>query len=165
MEFLSIPSALLACSLFLASCGGGEKPAAETPAEPEAPAPEVCTYSYDASTVSINWTAYKHTAKVGVKGVFDTFVVEGEKSASSVADLINGASFNIDAMSVNSKDTLRDPKLRKFFFGMMNMPGEIGGKFSDVVGTDDKGSGFALIEGAIWEVPQGAFAVTRLINR
>lgn len=146
MKFLSFPAAVIAASMMLASCGGGaEKKTEEAPAAPEKPAEKVCTYSYEATDVVINWTSYKHTNKTGVTGKFDTFAIDGARTANSVADLVGQASFSIDASSVNSGDEVRDPKLRDLFFGVMENAGEITGKFSEVKGSEKDAKGFGKV--------------------
>ncbi len=146
MKFLSFPAAVFAVGMLLSSCGGGaETKTDDAPAQPEKPAEKVCTYAYEATNVIINWTSYKHTNKVGVTGKFDTFGIEGAKSAGSIAELVSDAAFSIDASSVNSGDEVRDPKLRDMFFGIMENAGEISGKFSAVTGTDEEGAGKVTI--------------------
>lgn len=86
-------------------------------------------YSIDIENSSVNWTAYKTTDKVAVKGTFNEVNIENIKSATSVVEAINGLVFNIPVASIYSKDTIRDVKLVKFFFGSMessmNLKGEL----------------------------------------
>ena len=67
----------IVAAMFLASCGGNEKPAEQAVEQPEIQPKEVCTYSYNEESTEVLWVAYKYTDKVGVKGVFDSIMVEG----------------------------------------------------------------------------------------
>lgn len=150
MKLFSLSASLFAAAMLFTACGGGSEPKNDEPApaaeaEADAPKAEKCSFSYNATDAIINWTAYKHNAKIGVTGKFDTFVIDGPKEAASLAELIQGASFTIDANSVNSGDPVRDPKLVEFFFGKMEDAGNLAGKFSDVTGTNEKGSGQVTI--------------------
>ena len=97
------------------ACGGGEEVVEdETVAVPE----EVCTYSYDANNTILTWTAFKLTEKVGVDGSFDQINVVAKES-EDMFEVLNGATFEIPVVSVNSQDPVRDPKIRDSFFGSM----------------------------------------------
>lgn len=77
------------------------------------------TYAVMADSTSINWTAYKTTAKVPVKGHFSKITIENEKKDSTVLGALNGLKFKIPVNSLFTNDTIRDGKLKKFFFGSM----------------------------------------------
>lgn len=91
----------------------------ENTASETAPKKEVCSYSYINDSTNVHWTAYKHTAKVGVKGQFDSFTANGAKSGESVEDVLKSLSLSVDVSSINSKDSIRDGKLVKLFFEIM----------------------------------------------
>ena len=88
----------------------------------EAPKKEVPTKGYivEAKTTTINWTAYKTTSKIPVKGVFTKINFENAKYGKSSFDALNGLKFSIPVSSLFTKDTIRDGKLKKFFFGVMD---------------------------------------------
>jgi len=73
----------------------------------------------DTQNSVINWTAYKTTQKIPVKGVFKKVVIINSKPATSNSELLNGLEFEIPVASIFSKDSLRDYKLTTFFFGVM----------------------------------------------
>ena len=77
-------------------------------------------YVVEAKSTTINWTAYKTTNKVPVKGVFNSVTIESPKTGSTVTEALNGLKFSIPVSSIFTKDTIRDTKLKKFFFGSMN---------------------------------------------
>lgn len=76
-------------------------------------------YTVMADSTIINWTAYKTTAKVPVKGQFSEITFENSKKDSTVLGALNGLKFKIPVNSLFTNDTLRDGKLKKFFFGSM----------------------------------------------
>ena len=77
------------------------------------------TYTVMADSTIINWTAYKTTAKVPVKGQFSALTIENVKKDSTVLGALNGLKFKIPVSSLFTNDTIRDGKLKKFFFGAM----------------------------------------------
>ncbi|MFD0761024.1 YceI family protein [Lutibacter aestuarii] len=89
----------------------------------EAPKKEVkkeeLSYSIATETSTINWTAFKTTDKVPVKGQFTEFSIENSKKASTPLEALDGIKFKIPVSSLFTKDTIRDGKLKKFFFGVM----------------------------------------------
>ena len=76
-------------------------------------------YSIEAKTTTINWIAYKTTKKVPVKGQFTKVTIENSKTASTALEALNGLKFSIPVNSLFTKDTIRDGKLKTFFFGTM----------------------------------------------
>ncbi|MFO7673546.1 MAG: YceI family protein [Lutibacter sp.] len=76
-------------------------------------------YTVMADSTIINWTAYKTTAKIPVKGQFSALILENVKKDSTVLGALNGLKFQIPVSSLFTNDTLRDGKLKKFFFGVM----------------------------------------------
>ncbi|MDD3722297.1 MAG: hypothetical protein PHW92_07405, partial [Lutibacter sp.] len=77
------------------------------------------TYSVLADSTIINWTAYKTTAKVPVKGQFLKVTIENAKKDTTVLGALNGLKFKIPVSSLFTKDTIRDGKLKEFLFGSM----------------------------------------------
>ena len=76
-------------------------------------------YCVEAKTTTINWIAYKTTNKVPVKGQFTNVTIENTKNTSTALEALNGLKFSIPVNSLFTKDTIRDGKLKKFFFGTM----------------------------------------------
>lgn len=77
------------------------------------------TYTVIADSTAINWTAYKTTAKVPVKGQFSALIIENVKKDSTALGALNGLKFQIPVSSLFTNDTIRDRKLQKYFFGAM----------------------------------------------
>ena len=99
---------LTACSTATKDADVGESPATE---ERQV---ESVTYIYDHNSTGIYWTAYKHSAKVAVQGIMDSIVVNGAEDSESILELLTNTSFTVYSSSVNSKDPLRDEKIRNF---------------------------------------------------
>jgi hypothetical protein len=89
-----------------------------------------CNFGLNLSKTKISWTAFKTPKKVGVKAGFDTFTITTDKGAnsSSIESLVQGASFEVNALSVNSKNPERDTKLKNLFFSKSATPLSISGK-------------------------------------
>lgn len=77
-------------------------------------------YTVEPKTSTINWIAYKTTDKVPVKGQFTKFTIENPKKAATAKEALNGLKFEIPVSSLFTNDTIRDGKLKKFFFGVMD---------------------------------------------
>lgn len=75
--------------------------------------------SIEAQTTSVNWIAYKTTEKVGVKGKFTELEILNARKAKTAKEALNGIKFKISTNSLFTKDSIRDTKLKKFFFGKM----------------------------------------------
>lgn len=72
------------------------------------------------ATNTIEWTAYKTTEKVPVKGQFQKVNITSGGEGDSAKEAINNAEFSIPVSSIFTKDTSRDFKIKKFFFGVMD---------------------------------------------
>ncbi len=97
-------------------------------------------YSLKTAENSINFTAYKTTEKVPVKGVFKKVNVLKGGEGNSVKEAINGTEFEIPISSIETKDNGRNLKIRKFFFGVMENTVSLTGKLmidNDSTGTAD----------------------------
>jgi hypothetical protein len=82
----------------------------------------------------INFTAYKTTEKLGVGGQFNKVDVLSGGEGNNVKEAINNTEFSIPVSSLFTKDTSRDYKIKKFFFGMMDNTKLLSGK---LMLTDD----------------------------
>ncbi|NVJ89094.1 MAG: YceI family protein [Flavobacteriaceae bacterium] len=67
----------------------------------------------------INFTAYKTTEKVAVGGEFTEINITSGGEGNTIKEAMNGAVFSIPINSLATKDTSRDYKIQKFFFGVM----------------------------------------------
>ena len=88
-------------------------------AEPSKSEKASLNYTIDLENTVLNWTAYKTTDKVPVKGVFQEVKITNSEKSTSVVDVLNGLKFEIPVSSIYSKDSIRDWKLREYFFGVM----------------------------------------------
>ena len=87
-------------------------------------------YFIDAKTTTINWIAYKTTSKLPVKGQFTKVNIQQTKKFATALEALNGLKFDIPVSSLFTKDTIRDYKLKKFFFGTMKDTNSITGVIS-----------------------------------
>lgn len=94
-------------------------------------------YSIETKTTTINWTAYKTTAKVPVKGTFKEVKVTNTKTAENPFDVFNGLSFSIPVNSIDTKNVDRDTKIIQSFFGTMKDTQVLKGTLS----LDEEGKG------------------------
>lgn len=114
---------LLIFSIAIVSC----KKDAKKPSEKI----EVSTdYSLDLNSAKIEWTAYKTTDKIAVKGEFKKVEFTNSKTATKAIDAINGTAFSIPVSSIFSNNEDRDSKLQKFFFGVMDNTTLLTGKIA-----------------------------------
>jgi hypothetical protein len=115
----------------------------EKPISSETPAVEWVygePLSYD-----VKWTAFKHSKKVPVYGAFDSVLVTGFKSSSSISESLKGVSFELFTASTNTNDKDRDYKIITHFFGSLMMPLSIKGEILEVSG-DESGKGSLSIQ-------------------
>lgn len=80
----------------------------------------------DSDDIELKWTGYKFPGaeKKGVSGTLRNLGIKDEYKGASLKEIFTGMKFNIDARSVWSRNSSRDARLVKFFFGKM-----IGGTF------------------------------------
>ena len=84
-------------------------------------------FSVEANTTTINWVAYKTTSKVPVKGQFTKVNIEQGTKGTTALEALDNLKFTIPVSSTFTKDTIRDNKLKKFFFGTMKNTSLISG--------------------------------------
>jgi len=94
-------------------------------------------FSVEKANNTVEWTAYKTTDKVAVKGTFKKIEVTANGSGESVKEAIQNMGFSIPVSSIFSGDDSRDFKLRKFFFAAMDQTVNLTGKLS--IQTDSTG--------------------------
>ena len=87
-------------------------------------------YSINATQSTMQWTAYKTTDKLPVKGTFNEINIKNSNSGSTAAASLEGLEFEIPVSSIYSKDSIRDGKLNKFFFAVMENTLSLKGTFS-----------------------------------
>ncbi|GET45677.1 hypothetical protein RCZ01_09790 [Capnocytophaga felis] len=80
------------------------------------------------NSVKVEWTAYKTTDKLPVKGTFNSVKLEKIGEGTSVEEILNEAEFSLNSLDLATGDISRDEKIKKSFFGLMNEAGTISGK-------------------------------------
>lgn len=110
MKKIYVLSLILLIMVFVSSCKKNEKKEVNQIEK---------TYSVIADSTKINWTAYKTTAKVPVNGKFADITIENVKKDSTALGALNGLKFKIPVSSLITNDTIRDKKLKVYFFGAM----------------------------------------------
>ncbi len=101
--------------------------------------------------VIINWTGYKTTEKIPVKGTFKEVEILNAKTADSPVKVINDLKFKIPVASIFSKDSIRDYKLVNFLFGNMKNTISIEGRIT--LNENNKGISTLSLNGFEKEVP------------
>lgn len=82
-------------------------------------------YILNLDSLSLQWTAYKTTQRIGVSGSFDSISINSEKTSGTIIELLTNTKIKISTASVNSNNEIRDPKIVAFFFGKFAVPNEI----------------------------------------
>lgn len=108
-------------------------------------------YTVEAKTTTINWIAYKTTSKVPVKGQFTKVTIENAKNSNTALEALNGLKFNIPISSLFTKDTIRDKKLKKFFFGSLKNTDKIQGTIA--MNNETSGSVELIMNGISQTLP------------
>ena len=84
-------------------------------------------YSVEQKTTTINWIAYKTNDKIPVKGQFTKLNIEDQSKSKTALEALNNLKFSIPVSSLFTNDTIRDSKLKKFFFGALKNTSLISG--------------------------------------
>ena len=109
-------------TLVLLSCEKEKKSVEKSAAE--------TSYVIDALNSTVQWTAYKTTDKVPVKGTFKEINIQNMNEATSAPASLEGLEFEIPVASIFTNDTIRDSKLNTFFFAIMENTLSLKGVFS-----------------------------------
>ncbi len=108
-------------------------------------------YSIEAKTTTINWTAYKTTEKIPVKGIFKTVEITNAKTAENPYDVFNGLSFSVPVNSIDTKNIDRDTKIIQSFFGTMKDTQALKGTID--IGEKGKGTINLTMNGITFKLP------------
>ncbi|MCB9246027.1 MAG: YceI family protein [Flavobacteriales bacterium] len=125
---------VVATAIALASCSSKN---GKTESETES---SECTYSVQPAYTTLEWTAFKTMAKLGVKGTFKDIAVTAGSEAGSVTELLNGLHFELNTGSTWTDNPERDGKIVQHFFGVLAEPTLISGDILRVEGTDSAGT-------------------------
>lgn len=101
----------------------------------------ISQYSLNAESINLEWTAFKTSDKVPVKGTFTKIDLKNSPIGGNPVEVIENLKFSIPVNTIFTKDTIRDGKLKKFLFGNMMNTSTIDGEVS----LNDDGTGEALI--------------------
>ncbi|GIV38749.1 MAG: hypothetical protein KatS3mg033_0549 [Thermonema sp.] len=100
------------------SCGSQETKQEKTNTDSTQTTQASTECRYRLGETTLTWTAYKFTEKAGVSGSFKEYQVESPlQEATSLQELIKGASITIKTGSVDTQNPDRDAKIAKYFFG------------------------------------------------
>ena len=77
-------------------------------------------YAIDDFGISILWTAYKFSDRIGVSGTFGDYVVYKENESGSIEKILSKLKLIIPTEYVESGNAIRDFKLRAYFFEVFN---------------------------------------------
>jgi len=110
---------LATVTLFIFSCNTSDKKK-KVQQEREKVVQKTHSYSIDTSGLSLTWTAYKFTDKLGVSGTFDSILFDTKNNTGTIEKILQDAEMIIPTEGVNSANEIRDPKLRTAFFRVFN---------------------------------------------
>jgi hypothetical protein len=111
------------------------------------------TYTVVNDSTKVSFTAYKTTDKAAVGGVFKEITLTNTGQGETALGALNGTQFSIPVSSLFTNDATgtRDPKILKFFFGVLKNTELISGEFK--VGTDNTCSIDVLLNGKTANIP------------
>ena len=112
---------------------------------------ETAKISVDTELSSVTFTAYKTTDKVPVKGTFKEIKVVNANTGATGIEALEGFEFEIPVSSIYTKDTIRDGKLKRFFFAVMEKSMKLKGKFQ--IQDDSNGNIAFTMNGLTKELP------------
>ena len=118
--------------LIVAACKGDQNVDTKDAAAED---PIGCFYSYNPGTSNFEWTAYKTSDKVPVKGGFNEITVKSEGADDGKA-VIESITFSMKTASVETNDVVRNATVAKHFFETINSP-TIDGRIKSL-GSDNK---------------------------
>lgn len=113
-------------------------------------------YTIDANKTEINWTAFKTTDKVPVKGKFTKLNIDNAHKESSLQEALNNTTFSIPVSSLFTNNPDRDNKLKTLFFGVMKNTSLLSGT---LMITDDNSGYVDLTMNGITEKLPFAYTV------
>ncbi|MEN8124117.1 MAG: YceI family protein [Bacteroidota bacterium] len=108
-------------------------------------------YSIENKNIIIDWTAYKTSEKIPVKGTFKEVEINNIFKAKNPVEVIKDVKFSIPVNSIYSKDSIRDFKLRESLFGTMKNTVKINGVIS--LKSDGKGEATLTLNGLDKTIP------------
>ena len=104
-----------------------------------------CYFSVNKEEVKFQWTAFKTTDKIAVKGTFDAFEIRNDKKEVNITDLLRDSDIHFELPSINSGNKARDEKLMKFFFGNLLNTEHISANVKQIDGSNFEGEAFIAL--------------------
>jgi hypothetical protein len=121
MKKISIISFLIiATALSFSSCKSEVKKIDVTETKVNEVKKSTAAFAVNNANNDIKFIAYKMTEKVGVGGWFKKVNVLSGGEGNTVKEAIDNTEFSIPVSSLATKDSSRDYKIKKFFFGIMD---------------------------------------------
>ena len=108
-------------------------------------------YTVEQKTTTVNWIAYKTTDKVPVKGQFTQLNIENSSKSKTALEALNNLKFSIPVSSLFTNDTIRDSKLKDFFFGVLKNTSLISGTIH--INNETSGTVDILMNGITQALP------------
>jgi len=153
IKIITASTILATFTMGLVSCGENDKPAEKTPEKKikdvEQSDLSNCSFTLDAESVEVKWTAYKHSTKAPVAGKFTDVKIEGVAAGKTPHDVILGITGIAQTGSVYSGDSTRDWKIANIFFTNMIEGAQLSAKVLDLAPNYDEqmnGSGSCNLE-------------------
>ena len=110
----------------------------------------------------IHFTAYKTSEKIPVGGQFSEIEIVSGGTGNSVKEAINNTEFSIPVSSILTKDSSRDYKIKKFFFGVMSNTDLLSGKL--LISDGSNGIAKITMNGETKHVPFTYTIVDKIFN-
>ncbi|MCB1214435.1 MAG: YceI family protein [Deltaproteobacteria bacterium] len=98
-----------------------------------------CQYQAHPESFELQWTAFKTTEKIPVKGTFTNIQWLGAVQAPSFEELLKTYSVVIDGKTVETHNPGRNATVQEYFFGEWLNQAKIEGKVLGVEGNEEKG--------------------------
>jgi hypothetical protein len=136
---------IISLNISITSCKSDKK------GEETSEASETAAFSLKKAENEINFTAYKFTEKKGVGGQFRQVKINAGGAGKSIKEAINNTKFSIPISSLFTKNSSRDYKIQKFFFGMMSNTKLLSGEL--MIENDSIGSATIKMNGISENVP------------
>ena len=163
MKKISIISFLLIATAFnFSACKSDAKKEETKETSKNEVKKSTAAFSVSNAKNEINFVAYKTTEKVGVNGWFKKVDVLSEGEGNSVKEAINNTEFSIPVSSLSTKDSSRDFKIRKSFFGVMTNTKLLSGKL--MLTDDANGTAKITMNGETKDVPFTYTIVDKTFN-
>lgn len=136
MKTFKLIFSIFALTLIAVACKS-EASKSEKEVQTEEKVTSTAPFSLQKANNVINFTAYKTTEKVPVKGKFEKIEIINGGEGNSVKEAINGTEFSIPVSSIETEDESRNFKIQKFFFHVMKNTFTLKGKLQ--IATDSTG--------------------------